>query len=125
MKDLLDPFGIGLSDRIFDGEFGMGGHTTAYVSGTSIVKFPKAETNYVVERELRDEGEEFLAEVLNKPKNQKKSRTEKVAILGLAQTGHDHEHSGRVVVYGDTSCVDSSHIKNGIYPKTIQRSFIY
>lgn len=114
----MAPFGIGLGDRIYDGEFRIGEHTAGYVSGTSIVMIPPSQTNYVIERELRDEGEEFLAEAATASvanKSRKKPRTEKVAILGLVQTepATTATESGRVVVYGDSNCVDSSHIKSG------------
>ena len=108
--DLLDPFGIGLGDRVYEGEYRVSQHSAGYVSGTSIVKFPKSDSNYVLLREMKDQGEEFLADVQNKTL-EKGASVEKVAILGLAQIGE--QQSGRVVVYGDSNCIDSSNIKNG------------
>lgn len=108
---MLDPFGIGLSDRIYDGEFRIGDHKTEFVSGTSILKFPQSEKNFIIQRDLKDQGEEFLADAFNK--TLKKTKTEKVPILGLAQFSELDPESGRIVVYGDSNCVDSSHIKTG------------
>ena len=105
----MDPFGIGLSDRVYEGKYRVSQHSAAYVSGTSIVKFPQSKSNYVLMREMKDQGEEFLADVMNKTL-EKGARTEKVAILGLAQT---QTGGGRVVVYGDSNCIDSSNVKNG------------
>lgn len=106
----MDPFGIGLGDRVYEGEYRVSQHSAGYVSGTSIVKFPKSNSNYVLLREMKDQGEEFLADVQNKTL-EKGASVEKVAILGLAQIGE--QQSGRVVVYGDSNCIDSSNIKNG------------
>lgn len=41
-----------------------------------------------------------------------KPRKDEVPILGLLQT-HDSTKSGRVVVYGDSNCIDNSHLQRG------------
>lgn len=46
-------------------------------------------------------------------------KTELVPIIGLTQVTNSNERddsldSGRIVVYGDSNCIDSTHIKKGI-----------
>lgn len=39
-------------------------------------------------------------------------RVDKVPILGLYQTPQDSS-SGRIVVYGDSNCLDTAHMQKG------------
>ncbi len=81
-----------------------------YASGASITKFPKSATNYLITRELIDQSEDFLAHASNK--TTMPSNRVGVPILGLAQFNVD-ANAGRVVVYGDSNCIDSAHLTNG------------
>lgn len=58
----------------------------------------------MISRQLKDQGEEVLG---HEPE-----AAETVPILGLLQ-GHVTEKSGRVVVYGDSNCLDNSHLHKG------------
>lgn len=107
----MEPFGIGFSDQVYEGEFKIGDHTAMYSSGTSIAKFPKSDSNYLVFKELNDQGADFLSDILG---NKKNSKTYNVPILGLAQFKQNSDQeskSGRIVVYGDSNCIDSNHMK--------------
>lgn len=113
---MLKPFGIALGDRVYDGEIKIREHSTGFMSGSSIVKFPRSNVNYLVYRELTDYGEEFISTSLNK--SVLNPKLERVPILGLASDFETPtaggQQSGRLVVYGDSNCVDSSHLKSGI-----------
>ena len=41
-------------------------------------------------------------------------RVDKVPILGLYQTSQDSS-SGRIVVYGDSNCLDTAHMQKGMF----------
>jgi len=115
-KDLLEPFGIALGDKVYEGSFKIGDHSAYFASGANIIKFPKSENNFLVYRDLKDQGEIFLDESLNKTSIEK---IERVPIIGLAQVVNFNEDDltkmGRIVIYGDSNCIDSSHIKKGEY----------
>ena len=113
LNNLLSKFDILLSDKIYEGEFKIGDHIALYSSGTSIIKFPKTDKSYLLQRELKDQGEEFLADAANETS---KLIVETIPILGLTQTSvnGDESNSGRIIVYGDSNCIDSSHLKKGI-----------
>lgn len=71
-----------------------------YTSGTSIIKFPS--DGIIVRQSLKDQGYEVV-----KGHTQ---NVEDVPILGLHQ--HNGE-SGRIVLFGDSNCLDSSHMQQG------------
>ena len=112
LNSLLEPFGIALGDKVYESDFKIGDHTTYYASGSSIIRFPKSAKNYLVFQSLVDQGEDFLASASNK--THLPSKRDNVAILGLAQFNEEVD-SGRLVVYGDSNCIDSAHLKNGIF----------
>lgn len=106
LNDLLGVFNISFSDRIYEGEYKLNEHLINYASGTSLFRFPQSNSSYVLYRDLKDQGEEFL--------KLKQIDSTQVPILGLHQVMINGEHeSGRVVVYGDSNCLDSSHIQKG------------
>jgi hypothetical protein len=64
---------------------------------------------------LNDQGEEFLFDSFNITRIKNTLTTENIPILGLYQTENSDPSStpGRIVVYGDSNCLDSSHMKIG------------
>lgn len=54
LNDLLSSWGVALGDRIWEGDFTLGGHSMYYASGTSLIKFPADGTR--VFRSLKDQG---------------------------------------------------------------------
>ncbi|KAL0905860.1 hypothetical protein M5K25_024305 [Dendrobium thyrsiflorum] len=100
LNELLAPLGIAFGDKILNGDFSINGEQSHYASGTDIVKFPGG--GYVHSFELQDNSETRG--------KQNSGMTKESSILGLAEIG-----TGRVVVYGDSSCLDSSHMVANCY----------
>lgn len=103
LNDLVALWGVELGDRVFEGNFKLNDHDMYYASGTSIRKFP--ENGLVVSAKLKDQGLQILGE------NEEKLYD--VPILGLLQS--KSEKGGRVIVYGDSNCIDSSHLEHPCY----------
>ena len=81
--------------------------TVYYASGTSISRFPEDGT--LIMETLKDQGYEVI-------KGETQS-AEKVAVLGLYQTTNGNKeagaHPGRISLYGDSNCLDNSHLQKG------------
>ncbi|KAJ8924601.1 hypothetical protein NQ315_000751 [Exocentrus adspersus] len=104
LNDLLALWNIQLGDRVFEGHFKLNDHEMYYASGTSIRKFPK--DGIVVAQPLSDQGVQILGEADN--------TKYKAPILGLLQT-KSTDKSGRIIVYGDSNCIDASHLESACY----------
>ena len=102
LNDLLSSWGIAFGDKVYEGNFKLGDHEMYYASGTSIVQFP--ETGILTKVQLKDQGKDFLGI----PENS----LEKIPILGFYQSAFS-EKSGKVIVYGDSNCLDNSHLQKG------------
>lgn len=103
LNDLLSSWDIVLGDSVYDGDYSLAKQTVTYASGTHIVRFP---TNGVVlGATLLDQGSEILGG---------KATKEKVPILGLLQT-QNNVNSGRIAVYGDSNCIDNSHLQKDCF----------
>jgi len=109
LNDLLAPWSISLGDRVWEGDFALGEHSMHFASGTSIVKFPRS--GNLVSRNLRDQG----ADVLEKSE----PPVEEVPILGFYQT-QTAQRGGKIIVYGDSNCLDNSHMQKGKDQKGIE-----
>ena len=72
-----------------------------YASGTSLLKFPS--DGIVVKQTLNDQGYEVTAG--------KTKSVSDVPILGLYQT--TPEDGGRIVLYGDSNCLDGAPLQRG------------
>uniref|UniRef100_A0A8W8JSW4 Membrane-bound transcription factor site-1 protease n=1 Tax=Magallana gigas TaxID=29159 RepID=A0A8W8JSW4_MAGGI len=104
LNDLLAPLGMAFSDKVYEGDFTLGDHDMYYASGTSLAKFP--DDGIIVTQTLKDQGHEVLkgSSVLN----------ENVPILGVYQTVVQPS-GGRVVLYGDSNCLDNSHMQKDCF----------
>ncbi|CAK9170687.1 unnamed protein product [Ilex paraguariensis] len=104
LNDLLAPFGIAFGDKILSGDFSMDGEQSRYASGTDIVKFPAG--GYVHSFPFLDSSESGATQ------NVLISGTSKAdsPILGLLEVGR-----GRIAVYGDSNCLDGSHMVTNCY----------
>lgn len=72
-----------------------------YSSGTSIASFPT--DGLVIKEKLNHQGNEVVTG---------ETKTEEdVAILGLHQV--PGLQSGRIVLYGDSNCLDNAHMEKG------------
>ena len=99
-------YNISFGDEIYEGDYSLNEHTILYASGSSLVKFPQSKNSYLMYRDLNNQGEEFLYE--------KHIRSNNVPILGLHQIDLQ-PNSGRIVAYGDSNCIDSSHLQKGFF----------
>lgn len=119
LNDLLSPWGIAFSDSVHEGSFNLGEHEMYYASGASLRKFP--ESGVVISRSLKDQGLEILDSDAD-------SISSSVPILGLLQSRPNEVEvdesttektlsspSGRVVVYGDSNCLDNSHLQKDCF----------
>lgn len=125
LNELLSDFGIEFGDKVLEGYFNFGDHHDMYYnSGTSIVKFPKTNQTVLIERDLVDQGAEILK---HPPNGSQKDLPEvdlknvrvkhKEVVLGMTQTLHakNGRKGGRVVVYGDSNCLDSTHMEKACF----------
>ncbi|KAA8534974.1 hypothetical protein F0562_029977 [Nyssa sinensis] len=99
LNDLLAPFGIAFGDKILNGDFSIDGEQSRYASGTNIVKFPGG--GYVHSFSLLDTSESGATQNILSSGMAKAAS----AILGLLEVS-----GGRIAVYGDSNCLDSSHM---------------
>jgi len=86
--------------------------TVYYASGTSISKFPAE--GMVIREDLKNQGHEVITG--------NTVATAQVPILGFHQVQNVMEsgveiNGGRVALYGDSNCLDNSHLQKGICPK--------
>ncbi|KAL1517236.1 hypothetical protein ABEB36_001026 [Hypothenemus hampei] len=102
LNELMSSWGIQFGDRTFSGHFKWNDHDMFFASGTGIQKFP--DEGIVLSAYLNDQGAEILGE--------EDATKYKVPILGLLQTtSNSNRPGGRVIVYGDSNCIDSSHLE--------------
>ncbi|CAB3366260.1 Hypothetical predicted protein [Cloeon dipterum] len=104
LNELLASWGMALSDTVLEGDFSLGGHDMHYASGTSLLHFP--ETGTVIYKDLKDHGTEIVGSKTEVVKD--------VPILGLYQST-SNKNSGRIVVYGDSNCLDNSHLQKDCF----------
>ncbi|CAM8938679.1 hypothetical protein QQ045_014903 [Rhodiola kirilowii] len=99
MNDILAPFGIAFGDKILNGDFFIDGEQSRYASGTDIVKFPRG--GYVHRFPFMDSSESGATQnVLISSLTKADS-----PVLGFLKAG-----TGHIAVYGDSNCLDSSHM---------------
>ncbi|XVE98166.1 hypothetical protein REPUB_Repub03eG0082400 [Reevesia pubescens] len=105
LNDLLEPFGIAFGDKILNGDFSIDGEQSRYASGTDIVRFPRG--GFLHSFPFLDSSESGATQsvLLNSGMNKADS-----PILGLLEVGE-----GRIAVYGDSNCLDSSHMVTNCY----------
>jgi len=103
LNDLLSSWGMAFSDEVYEGEYLLGDHEMYYASGSSLARFPK--DGLVVRQTLKNQGQEVLKGEADSVAN--------VPILGLYQP--KPENAGRVVLYGDSNCLDTSHLQKDCF----------
>lgn len=102
---LLASWGVAFSDGVYEGDFTLGERDMHYATGTSLAHFPAHGT--VIRTSLQDHAREMLeAETQTVPD---------VPILGLLQTQSEDTEAGRLVVYGDSNCLDNSHLQKDCF----------
>jgi membrane-bound transcription factor site-1 protease len=106
LNDLLASWGIEFGDRVFEGSFKLNDHDMYYASGTSIRKFPS--DGLLISANVHDQGLQMLGET------GEANRRYNVLVLGLLQT-RSTDKSGRIIIYGDSNCIDASHLEAACY----------
>ncbi|XP_014609822.1 PREDICTED: membrane-bound transcription factor site-1 protease [Polistes canadensis] len=136
LNDLLYPnWGIAFSDHVQEGQFTLGQHSPiSFASGSTITRFPK--DGVLLYAKLRDQGEEFILETETRTSKlvpilgllqtkHYESIKENDSIIknndikdseeDFPEDNHEKEHvndmPGRLVVYGDSNCIDDSHLQ--------------
>lgn len=103
INSLLSHWNMAFSDQVYEGEFTIGDNKVLYSSGTSIASFPT--DGLVVKEKLNHQGNEVVTG---------ETKTEEdVAILGLYQV--PGLQSGRIVLYGDSNCLDNAHMEKDCF----------
>ncbi|XP_024032311.1 subtilisin-like protease SBT6.1 isoform X2 [Morus notabilis] len=105
LNDLLAPFGIAFGDKILNGDFTINGEQSRYASGTDIVRFPGG--GYVHSFPFFDSSESGATQNVLRASDMSMADS---PILGLIEAGE-----GRIAVYGDSNCLDSSHMVTNCY----------
>ncbi|KAM7356943.1 membrane-bound transcription factor site-1 protease isoform 2-T2 [Cochliomyia hominivorax] len=82
LNDMLQAFGISLSDKVVEGYFRLGEHNMYYASGSTLGQFPSHSDNIIISANLNDQAAEIIKNVSISPGNKKK---EKYPIIGLFQ----------------------------------------
>lgn len=100
LNDLLAPFGIAFGDKILNGDFSLLGEQNRYASGADIVRFPRG--GYVHSFPFLDTSESGATQNVLQTSGSTKADS---PILGFTEMG-----KGRIAVYGDSNCLDSSHM---------------
>lgn len=130
VNDLIGVLGMAFGDTVLEGEFKLGRHPMYYASGTNIAKFPA--DGRVVAVDLKDQGKEVLdgagVDVKNAAvlglldRTRSAARENEVAGEdngGEAETSDrgasENHHVGRVALYGDSNCLDSSHMQKDCF----------
>ncbi|XP_042376631.1 subtilisin-like protease SBT6.1 isoform X1 [Zingiber officinale] len=103
LNELLAPFDIAFGDKILNGDFSINGEQSHYASGTDIVMFPKG--GYLHSFEFQDNSEASATQNILSS-----GMTKVFPILGLVEVG-----KGRIAVYGDSNCLDGSHMVTNCY----------
>ena len=116
---LLASWGVAFTDHVYEGDFTLGDHDMHYATGASLAQFPSHGT--VLRTDLSDLAHEMLeGETVRSPS---------VPVLGLLQTESEDEPNdesdgaldtepklaGRLVVYGDSNCLDNSHLQKDCF----------
>ncbi|XP_066369051.1 subtilisin-like protease SBT6.1 [Miscanthus floridulus] len=108
INELLAPFGIALGDKILTGDFSINGEQTHYASGTDIVQFPAGGFLHSFELQENSKMVQDHIGTLDTESTQGKSKLS--SILGVMEAGE-----GRIAIYGDSNCLDSSHMVTNCY----------
>ncbi len=113
LNELLAPWGIAFGDTVLEGDYTIGPHDMTFASGTGIVRFPE-EGIVIAPTTLKDQGLEILGHGNNNNNNAaggpgQPDPTNVIPVLGFYQT-QSTDSGGRIVVYGDSNCIDSAHL---------------
>ncbi|XP_076052888.1 membrane-bound transcription factor site-1 protease [Oratosquilla oratoria] len=100
---LLASWGMALSDGVYEGDYSLGDRDMYYATGTALAQFPKGGT--VIRKTLKNQAKEVL--------EAENENVEDVPILGFHQD--PSKTGGRITVYGDSNCLDNSHLQKDCF----------
>jgi membrane-bound transcription factor site-1 protease len=123
LNDLLKPFGVQLGDRLLKGTAMLkSGEPIVYATGADIAQAPSGAHVHVAH--LADHAANEPGAYGDDAKQKKaKPRNAEFAIaafLDESALGGDEERTGRVSVFGDSNCLDSSHSTSECFPLLIR-----
>ena len=138
---LLASWGMALTDKVYEGDFHFGEHAMHYATGTSLARFPKQ--GIVLRSDLNDLGGQMLNGDIKKEKNvpilglyqtvssqestkpselllEENNLVESDLVGSLPENNSQFMNEqplkpGRLVVYGDSNCLDSSHLQKDCF----------
>ncbi|XP_071579996.1 membrane-bound transcription factor site-1 protease isoform X1 [Temnothorax nylanderi] len=139
INDLLYPnWGVAFGDEVRNGQFTLGQHAPViFASGTTLTRFPKG--GIVLYAELYDQGQELLEKESGIPKlvpilgllqvtsekNVEMTHNDNINNeVDQADQNDEKQNddvkeqtstSGRLVVYGDSNCIDDSHLQKACF----------
>ncbi|CAL5228891.1 g12106 [Coccomyxa viridis] len=102
LNDLLRPYGIAFGDAVLEGQAALDGEQIYYASGANIVRFPAG--GYLHAQNLADKAAAGTTRSVGRFGTAASGDTH--AVLGVTEFGKGH-----VAVYGDSNCLDSSHMR--------------
>lgn len=109
LNELLAGFGVALGDRVLEGYYALGDHSMYYASGASIVRWPQTNGSILVERQLHDQGQEFISGGGAGEKAAAAQQKQPHVILGLLQANRTEMGGGVVDGGSDTYRAHPAH----------------
>lgn len=106
LNTLLAPYGIAFGDAVLSGVFSLGGERAQYSSGTDLRRLPKGS---FVHRFLFHDALGAPGGIISSRSSTVRAQTES-SIIGLTTSGKGH-----IAVFGDSNCLDSSHMVTACY----------
>lgn len=105
LNDLLSPFGIAFGGTILNGPYSITGERGFFASGTDIVRFPAGGFvhRFMFQDSTKGSSASSSLQMSLQPQVE-------ATILGAARVG-----KGRIAVFGDSNCLDSSHMVTNCY----------
>lgn len=101
LNRLLSPYNISFGSSVFDGSTTIGNQVIQISSGIGISRFPKGGT--LISFKLINQTHKIKTKVEKK---------EDIPFLGFYQTSNNNKNGGKIVVFGDSSCIDDSTTMN-------------
>jgi membrane-bound transcription factor site-1 protease len=100
LNELLAPHGVAFGDAVVHGHVTLGPHKLPYASGTFLARAPLGALVYTTQMQNRS----VTGGSASTGSNGVAIPSSEFAVLGMLRSG-----AGRVVAYGDASCLDANH----------------
>ena len=107
INDLLEPFDIALSSSVWEGTARISDALeVVYKTGASLLSFPTGGQVFFSTTPLNDMVQASTLRKKSKKNYGKRVMVKNVPILGIT----DYHSGARIAVFGDSGCIDSSHL---------------